>query len=117
MNNDELDKMTDAELNEAFAVEVAGWTFKTFPKGACPDVKHWATAEGEPTSIYQKGNYCADANAVLPFLLKCRNWRTESFGSQEIWTTVDAPEYGDAVAPTFGRSATLALLRAKRAAK
>jgi hypothetical protein len=66
MSTDNLDQLTDAELSEVFAVEVAGWTFQTFPNGTCPNVKHWSKPDGTITSIYTHGNFTTAATASAP---------------------------------------------------
>lgn len=33
------------ELDALVAEKVMGWTFRTFPEGVCPNVKHWYCGE------------------------------------------------------------------------
>lgn len=33
------------ELDVLVAEKVMGWTYKTFPEGACPHIKHWYSGE------------------------------------------------------------------------
>ncbi len=34
------------DLDAKFAEVVLGWTYHTYPDGACPDIKHWVDADG-----------------------------------------------------------------------
>jgi hypothetical protein len=96
--NDQLDQLTDAELSEAFAVEVAGWTWRHSPgahavptrKMLCPPSYVSPTAWGE--LIFKAGEglptaagiivdrfapfppFTTSADAVLPWLKKAGAW-------------------------------------------
>lgn len=84
--NDTLDQLTDAELSECFAV--------TMGVPCDPD------------------DYATSADAVLPWLEKCRRWKAQQHEPNVVWVDLDAPTYGDACAPTFARAACIALIRA-----
>jgi hypothetical protein len=72
--SDDLDALTNTELNQLFARQVCGFIVKAAPKKDCgywvrvPGRQHWS---GGP-------DFCADANAVLPWLEKhawqCTRW-------------------------------------------
>lgn len=122
--SDELESKTDAELNELFAVEVAGWRWHTFPNGALPSVKHWKDADDKYTSIHTAGNVCTDANAVLPWLEKHPNavlvlvdgaWHCDLNCEEGAGETFNIVTVASSEAKTFARAAVLALIRAKRA--
>ncbi len=92
--NDNLDTLNDAELNEAFAVEVAGWLprWHIFKRGLYfrPNAAGYTSKESEaglfteeeakayeyphdePVTIRRAalGQFSTDANAVLPWLEK-----------------------------------------------
>lgn len=63
-----LTNPTADELSAAVAERVAGWTYETFPHGACPHVKHWKNEAGETVSIHMDGRFATSADAVLPLL-------------------------------------------------
>lgn len=126
--SDQLDQLTNAELNEVFAVEVAGfsdlrisgvWEFSDDPAnrtcmcGNGPDGK-------APIPLVADS-----ADAVLPWLEKHAAYKVEYIGLGEAWKSrIDVfyalssrtPE-GFGLAPTFARAATIALIRAHRARK
>jgi hypothetical protein len=109
---DELDKMSEAELNRIFAVEVAGWH---------------ADLPIQYTSGYRPGSdrpepippYATDANAVLPWLEKNDSWHGGYDGTGGPITyeceVFSRASYFKAMAPTFARAACVSLIRAKRA--
>lgn len=130
MSADNLDALSDAALDEIFAVEVAGWTnidtylgrnplpFTRSFRGGTDD----GLTEGEDTlwhEIKRLPNFTTDANAVLPWLEK-QEWSLY-FDQGEMnpyILTIEYPEKLKAVeAPTFARAAVLALIRAKRNTK
>lgn len=107
MTPDNLDTLSDAELNECFAVEVAGFDE--------PLVK---TVFKNPELVHLRAdmNFSADANTVLPFLAKHVLW-TSGFSACRggFWIEIDHKH--EAEAPAFARAACIALIRAKRASK
>lgn len=128
---DDLDHKTDEELNELFAVEVAGWTYRTFPDGALPHVKHWQDAVQNTVSLHTQGAFCASADAVLPYLdafmwvarntLDCGRFAEHlsvpaENGLHSVKVITDGIEHVG-VASTFARAAVLALIRAKKEIK
>lgn len=140
MTPDDLDSLPDAALNEAFAVEMAGWRF-VFPlhgRDRCWFGSPAAIAKFKPEFVHTTPHpdwrselvlggentlpdFCADANQVLPHLEKY-GWMGTS-GAKEgaaikVLAGPDAsPHEVRATAPTFARCAVIALLRAVRSAK
>ncbi len=109
--NDNLDTLSDAQLNDAFAVEVMTLL--------CTE-GHWHSKPvfpGAAVTHHRIHMLCADANAVLPWLEKHGHAGAEFRGGSWfvfLWSMADVPQ---ATAPTFARAAVIALLRAKRAQK
>ncbi len=104
-----LSTLSDGELNKLFAVEVDGWLL--------------TSGGGYVTKTGMRGfaplpNYCADANAVLPWLEKSeqppRIHRALCHKLGWLWY-VDLNVMAMGIAPTFPRAAVIALLTAKRA--
>ncbi len=104
----DLSQLTDAQLSEAFAVEVAGMerlthTLWVFPGG-----------------LAQPLNFATSADAVLPYL-KATGWTSYSGGDanppfKAVRVSVDRAGHDfDGYAPTFARAACIALLLARRA--
>lgn len=106
MNTDTLDQATDAELNELFSHEVAGWIKSVVTNK--PDGHPWM--KSPPI-------FATDANAVLPWLEKCGPWKADQSPPDGVWVSVDRPAFAQAYADTFARAACLALIRARRAGK
>jgi hypothetical protein len=122
--SDELDSLSDDKLSECFAVEVAGWTFVTYPNGSCPHIKHWRDEDGCAASIYVDGAFATVANAVLPWLEKgmatCYREDGEWSVSIKVRSKNPAWDYESlarSTAPSFPRAACIALIRAHRASK
>jgi hypothetical protein len=95
--SDTLDQLTDAELSEVFAVEVAG----------IPRLGFVITDSPAPRPLF-----ATSADAVLPFLEQAlpNCCRPSSLGGR--WEIEVAHGYG--CAPTLARAACIALLRAER---
>lgn len=127
---DDLDHRTDADLNEIFATEVDSWQYVTISAREKREGKRallskpgvpgfcviWKDGQMGGTSI---PNYCADTDALIPFLEKLGFWNS-AFTSN----TGEAPRHRvtlgfrdefDGYASVFPRAAALALIRAKRA--
>lgn len=103
--SDDLDYKSDAELNELFAVELAGMEQVTRAL--------WAFPGDLPQSL----TFCASADAVLPWLEKHRYLRILFCRETPVrWEVAkeDSPTVY-AVASSFPRAAVIALIRAKRA--
>lgn len=125
MNPDDLDAKTDAELNELFLREVAGWfpepNNKSFWRTHWPrDNDNFKGYQGpEPSHFHNVmlPRPCTDANAVLPWLEKEKRWEINYFGDAQWKEKAYCAEVRGfrVLAPTFARAAVLALLRAKRA--
>ena len=122
-----LTNPTDAQLNEAFAVHVAGWTWNEFkPSGFGPVIQgYWNGADGY--YVCNKANFVNSADAVLPWLEKKQVWEaifnnnpyTGSVGTSVLVAdsfTEDLKEpsgrSGWVSAKTFAKAAVIALLRA-----
>lgn len=103
MTPNNLDTLSDAELNERFAVEVAG--------GRIHDRR-----DSESVLVEINGeidwlpHFSTDANAVLPWL-ENKYWESwpDGDGSRCVEVTGHL-----GFAPTFARAACIALIRAKR---
>ena len=138
--SDDLETKTDAELNNLFAVEVAGWIPKSH--GLLWDavgsrshiiadgvLHRKRTQMGLPTDKPFLVDFCTDANAVLPWLEKygVTHYYTASrghivmlylHGTDKNGTPSSscAGYYMEPNPPTtFARATVIALLRAKRA--
>lgn len=114
---DELEKLSDAALSEAFAVEVAGYVKSTFTNKLTGEHKCYRN-DGV---IMPWPKFATSADAITPFLEKqqevscvCENGRW-FVGIDDHDTSLR--KFVCATAPTFARAAALALLRAARAAK
>lgn len=117
--NDELDSLSDQELSERFAVEVAGWT-----RGYLGNPTMWVHPDGAPMGFIPE--FSRSADAVLPFCEKFDNtvivfnsgsWSVEiqketGTVEGEDYDIVSIAEYDD---PKLARAACLALLKAKEA--
>lgn len=118
--SDELDNKTDAELNAAFAVEVAGWKLDS----ALGSGMSFFVDTANPQRIRHKTEFtfCGDANAVQPFIEKQFMVRSH-FGAcagmmpwiVEVQPKVDSKCLFTGHGKTFARAACIALLKAKRA--
>lgn len=138
--SDELDKLSDAELSECFAVEVAEVWKRETPRdggvraysvvgtGAWREI-HEGPGCWRPDDL---SDFATSADAVLPWLEK-----TGGTGKYEAWCptpiitfnrlgvrpehcgwNIDLGEHNKINrAPTFARSACIALIRAKRGSK
>jgi hypothetical protein len=124
----DLDQLSDRELSEVFAVEVAGW--KRFVEklrfvGGEEDQVRFRPAGRHDEKGYWSElpvDYATDANAVLPHLEQmgfCTADREPHLEGWPWYVAVAATLEGDdplhsAIAPTFARAACVALIKAKR---
>jgi hypothetical protein len=116
---DTLDQLTDAELSEVFAVEVAGFIHK--PGANWP----WSFPDGGVCVHDEQGDFATSADAVLPFTdaFPFCDITRESHLNGKPWSVgVARTIEGDdavihALAPTWARAICIALIRAKRAEK
>lgn len=112
--NDELEKLSDDQLSEVFAMEVEG--MRPYKDG------FWHSAP-PLRSIVQLPSFATSADAVLPFL------NGKPYGVVQgvhncpinkvaviIYTGSIQTDH-QAIAPTLARAACIALIRAKRAQK
>ena len=116
---DELDTMTDPELSEAFATEMAGCK-KEGPiliaakRGAI--FANWKNANGDWVC---EPSFATDANAVFPWLEKHQTANAFVFGFWTVRIVCPCPRnikiLAEAEAKTFQRAACIALIRSKRA--
>lgn len=117
MNTDNLDTLTDSELNELFAVEVAG--LKKHGEGV--DGRGWYHSPPPMRAISPVGAFTTDANAVLPWLEKELSFnidRTHLADDDQLYrVSLRKNRDGIGLGPTLARAAVIALLRAKRASK
>ncbi len=140
---DDLDSKSDGELNELFSVEVAGFVLFTGvgepPMSEAQRAEPWCQRTrdgifyiGEPYKLshhhapqtwgymWTRPKYCADANAVLPWLKKWHSghgWNGETY---VVTVTHLNPHLRESrqwfgMSPSFARASVIALLRAKRA--
>lgn len=127
-----LDQLSDAEISELVAVEVAGWT---------NDDGKWKDRDGfivlvESTYFIRAPSFATDPSAIIPLLEKLKGggfWleiKDHTNGLEcgiRDWLVIvtsynpsddDIPYrsiYIEGVATTFARAAAIALLKAKRA--
>ena len=119
--SDELDKLTDAELSELFAVEVAGWKVEREQF-----IDYWFDADGDDCN---NPTFATDANAVLPWLEKFKEdcvkiqlvknsiWRFTLFKPHVGFGSGNTKCISTCKSISFPRAACIALIRAKRAEK
>lgn len=123
MSEKPLSELTNAELSEVFAVEVAG--FKDDPVfplcfWVSPDGKahHKTTEFGHTFSLFADS-----ADAVLPYLEKCLTWHLAfcagcTQGGYSVFVrSYDGALEIEAEGKTLARAACIALITAKRAEK
>jgi len=114
---DALEKLSDAELNEIFAVEVAALENIHW-------IDHVRVYGGEYPNVSSVPNFCSSADAVLPFLEKF-DWVDISREHEDLpnqWTVAiskqrDRGQLYHAAHRLLSRAAALALIKAKRAEK
>jgi len=103
----QLDQMTDAQLNELFAAEVAGLDTKT--------PRQWLSGDGHtiqhaPAHIPA---FCSCANYVQPWIESHRYISTFTFVPSKKEWTVSVGDEG-ATSPSLARAMAIALLRDRR---
>lgn len=118
--SDDLDTKTDAQLDELFAVEVAGWHRQEERWPSQPYTRWtWRDKPGGDIRACDL-RFTTDANAVLPWLEK-HGWKGTSDGQRAAVVVLAGPDQQvhevRGIAPTFARAAVIALIRAKRATK
>ena len=109
-----LNELTDAELSECFAVEVAGWkipsgctNYRTRPDGV--RVFFNTLTDNDPVP-----EFSTSADAVLPWLNKSE-WNASSGDDGLFRVTVYSGEkVSTAMDVSFERAACIALIEAKR---
>lgn len=124
--SDELNQLTDAQLSEVFAVEVAGWKRGDvrWPPGEADETAGWIPpGEKSPRGYPCCPSFATSADAVLPFVHKagwaeCLQWDMENGKPTAFrWRVRVVGRRGGYIegeAPTFARAACIALIRAKR---
>lgn len=112
--------MTTDELNRLFAEREAGWSRKpqfdyhTGYEGRL--VEMWGRDTGELIPAEKLPDYCASADAVLPWLMAGGVWAAEhAFDGVDVVVCDANGQEHRAKAPTFAEAAVRALLRAKGA--
>jgi hypothetical protein len=124
--NDQLDGMSNAELDEIFTVEVAGFVpmdCMLHDVGAYRGAGSRERSDGKWIASHIP--FCTNANAVLPWLEKhfietewCSPGQHHPRETHDNWRIrIPGVIAGDGRARTFARAAVLALIRAKRASK
>ncbi len=124
--NDDLDSKSDSELNEIFAVEVMGKILYEDKQPGANGRKYWEEDGGSTVFYLPDQTFCADANAVLPWIevqadTAPHQQAAAQFNGTEwsvvLFTDFDCPHPGSrrGVASTFARAAVIAIIRVKRA--
>lgn len=130
---DNLDSLSDTELSEVFAVEVAGWSFTTSKERTKRGYLHRPPTEiGASVTLWKDGGiggempkFSTSADAVLPFAHTFgHDWQLT--GSARLRNGVEVPihttriilrgEYYYGEASGAARSLCVALIRASRVA-
>lgn len=118
--SDDLEKLSDAQLSEVFAVECVGWTLI----GEHPIYNYlniWHGADGKPINDEQthslaQPSFATASDAVLPFckgILTRLIWEHDQLGYLPFGKTCNDWVKGD----SFARCLCIALIRAKRVQK
>lgn len=124
-NTYELDSLTDVQLSEVFAREVAGWGIHRRNTALWVDADKVASTKYEVHAFHDELRFATSADAVLPFIEASgvfpeimRPWQnllTEGVEPVRVWEVRFDAVW--AIAPTFARAACIALIRAARAGK
>lgn len=109
---DQLDQAADAQLNELFAVEVAGW----IPTGESSRGLECIVDEPEHAHM-AVANFTADANEVIPWLQQHGPYLSIEICGLEWHIRIGDYDFSRnvGISQSFCRAAVIALLRAKRA--
>lgn len=109
-----LNELTDAELNEAFAVEVAGWKRcrSPFQSKSDPSSRGW----DDPKCYGRKElpKWSTSADAVMPWLDATKHWGNLYLGNNH---RIEIEHRFSGTGPTFARAACIALIEQKRREK
>lgn len=116
-----LNELTDAELSECFAVEVAGWrdiVQNPIYKGVYLSGFNDSIGKTESANCGSRWGcpmFSTSADAVLPWLYK-RHWEVQQTSSSKapIRVLLDHSRGPCGEATTFARAACIALIEAKR---
>lgn len=113
------EEMSDAELSEAFALQVAGWSVASH--GFWED-KSGELIWNEAKQNYELPDFATSADAILPWL--CNNtcaWSCNGMIADIVSVEVqpaknfpNGPFIGTAAGNQFARAACIALLKAKK---
>lgn len=98
-----LEHMTDEELSEVFAVEVAGWVRVKYGFG-------WA-CDPDPSTYPAPHPFATDVLSMLSWLDLRGRWEC-NFNGQQHWVRVKGWAIGKG--QTFARAACIALIESKR---
>ena len=103
------------DLDAEIAEKVMGWTFVTFPDGACPEIKHWHAADGAHVSLRPFSTSIADAWQVVEKMNDERAWsfEMERVGGEDQETGV---RFGGNSGFVYAQTAPLAICLAALAA-
>ena len=117
-----LDQLTDRELSEVFAVEVAGWEIAHFNHPTYGRIGYKVQEELQDDVGWEFPGFATSADAVLPFLERMCFFtagREPHLDGKPWYVAVAATEeegqLNSGLAPTFARAACIALIKAKRA--
>ena len=119
MSTDNLDALTDAQLSEVFAVEVAGWLRATPQQaaiyGRLAGKVNWIDSAGKPHTY---PIFATSADAVIP-LLPGGSEANKIDGPYDVETRwqIVIKRSAYASAPTFARAACLVIIKFNRAKK
>jgi hypothetical protein len=109
-----LDQLTDRDLSEVFAVEVAGWELSYFNHRKHGRIAYKTPDEQQLGLGWEFPHFATSADAVLPFLDQCSHVKLERF-RDGWWGYVSTPSFGKCDGPTtFARAACICLIDAKR---
>lgn len=120
---DPLESLSDGELSETLAREVAGWKYAPSWKHGPGENPHmvwfdetgqWSTDDdGYPI----RPRFATSADAVMPWLEKYRAWSSSRHQGGNAIVSIHRRrgEFWEGIAPTFARAACIALIRSARA--
>lgn len=119
---DELDTLSDAELNGVFTREVAGYERGWSGTSGSQASDGWRFRDGDEWRFvfdHEAPDFATDVNAVLPYLEKHAEVSNVFEGGEWFVGIEEKParpgSFVSGAAPTFARAVTIALIRAKRA--
>lgn len=119
--SDELDSLSDAELSERFAHEVAGWVNQGCAKNIPAFLHKWKTNNANQfwDTRIEPLPFATSADSIIPFLPKTYGgsfWTADAgfLGCRISIRDQQGEILHEASSPILARSACIALLRSKR---